>query len=319
MSDVVDPSSPPAGGQNRHPFRRAVLRGLGVLMPPLLTVVLFLWAWSLIETSILQPLERNARQLITWMIWDARVAPPDKTHLADYREVKSGQWIPTEVYQEVNANPGEQQPQTAQAYYERYVELRYLRRLFVLPLFLSVFTLSLYLLGKFLAAGVGRWLWGLIEALIQRLPIVRNVYSSVKQVTDLVFSEQELQFNRVVAVEYPRKGIWSLAFVVSDGMLDIRAAANEPVVTVLVPTSPMPATGFAVTVKKSETIDLNVTLDQAVQFLVSCGVVIPPQQHYTETGSGRVVPRMLAAPSAPADAAPALPDAASGDAVEQRR
>jgi uncharacterized membrane protein len=61
-------------------------------------------------------------------------------------------------------------------------------------------------------------------------------------------------------------------------MLDIRSAANEPVLSVLMPTSPMPATGFTITVRKSEVVDLNLTVDQAIQFVVSCGVVVPPQQ-----------------------------------------
>jgi uncharacterized membrane protein len=61
-------------------------------------------------------------------------------------------------------------------------------------------------------------------------------------------------------------------------MLDIRSAANEPVLSVLICTSPMPMTGFTVTVRKSETLDLNITIDQAFQFIVSCGVVVPPQQ-----------------------------------------
>ena len=103
---------------------------------------------------------------------------------------------------------------------------------------------------------------------------------------------------KVVAVEYPRRGIWSLGFVTGESMLDIRSAANEPVVSVLIPTSPMPATGFTMTVLKSETIDMNITVDQALQFIVSCGVVVPPHQQIRpeaiarqaaqESGSGAI-------------------------------
>ena len=85
-----------------------------------------------------------------------------------------------------------------------------------------------------------------------------------------------MQYTRVVAIEYPRKGIWTLAFVTGEGMHDIQNAVDEPVISAFVPHSPMPFTGFAVTVKKSETIDLNISVDQAIQFVVSCGVVIPP-------------------------------------------
>ena len=136
-----------------------------------------------------------------------------------------------------------------------------------------------------MAAGVGRIFVNAIEALIARLPIVRNVYSAVKQVTDFVFSEREIEFNRVVAVQYPSKGIWSIGFVTGESMLDIRSAANEPVLSVLMPTSPMPATGFTITVRKSETIDLELTVDQAIQFIVSCGVVVPQHQQLNETSA----------------------------------
>jgi uncharacterized membrane protein len=108
--------------------------------------------------------------------------------------------------------------------------------------------------------------------------LVRSVYSSVKQVSDFLFSQREVEYTRVVAVEYPRKGIWSLGMVTGESLLDIRSAADEPVLSVLIPTSPMPVTGYTINVRKSETIDLNITVDQAFQFVVSCGVVIPPQQ-----------------------------------------
>jgi uncharacterized membrane protein len=158
------------------------------------------------------------------------------------------------------------------------VQIEYLKPWIVIPSFLAVFVAVLYFLGRFLAAGMGRWMWATCESVIHRLPVIRNVYSSVKQVTDFVFSEQSIEFNRVVAVEYPRRGIWSVGFVTGESMLDIRSAANEPVLSVLMPTSPMPMTGFTITVRKSETIDLDLTIDQAIQFVVSCGVVIPSQQ-----------------------------------------
>ena len=148
----------------------------------------------------------------------------------------------------------------------------------MIPLFLCVFLLVLYLLGRFLAAGVGRFFLMQIERIINRLPLIRHGESSVKQVTDFLFSEREIEYTRVVAVEYPRKGIWSIALVTGESLLDIRSAANEPVLSLLVPTSPIPVSGYTITVKKSETIDLNITIDQAFQFIVSCGVVVPPPQ-----------------------------------------
>jgi uncharacterized membrane protein len=93
-----------------------------------------------------------------------------------------------------------------------------------------------------------------------------------------------MEFTRVVAVEYPRKGIWSLGFVTGEGMRGIVEAAGEPVLSVLIPTSPMPATGFTVTVLRSEAVDINITVDQAFQFIVSCGVVVPMTQQFHPVG-----------------------------------
>jgi len=116
---------------------------------------------------------------------------------------------------------------------------------------------------------------------IHRVPLVRNVYSSAKQVTEFVFNHQELKFTRVVAVQYPRINTWTIGFVTGESFLDIRTVANEPILAVLVPTSPMPVTGFTTTVLKSETIDLNITVDQALEYIVSCGVVVPPHQFHS--------------------------------------
>lgn len=281
--------------KNRHPFRRAVLRGLALVMPTLLTIVIFLWAWSIIESYVLQPIEKGARHIIVWSIKDVHeVVPEGKVHIDQKDERVEGftfqgqkyvrfdpqqaKWIPLLVRETVNASPSESPPTTAEAYYQRYVEVRYLKRKYVLPFFLCLFILALYFLGKFLAAGMGRMLWNFGEGFIHRLPIIRTVYSSAKQVSDFVFSERDIEYTRVVAVEYPRKGIWSIGFVTGESMGDLRRVANEPVVSVLMPTSPMPATGFTVTVPKRETVDLDITIDQAIQFVVSCGVVVPLHQ-----------------------------------------
>ena len=108
-----------------------------------------------------------------------------------------------------------------------------------------------------------------------RLPLVRSVYKAVKQVCDFFFSEKQIQFKRVVAVEFPRPGMWSIAFVTSEGLSDIRAAANEAVLGVFIPSSPMPVSGYSLTVLKREAIDLKITVEEAIQYLVSCGLVMP--------------------------------------------
>ncbi len=289
------------------PFRIATLRGLAVLLPPLLTLLLFAWAWNTIDHSIIRPAESLSARFIVWRIADIR----DNTEiqkalsdgsssyvkqnvdgtdvvLTDKKEpfVKVGrQWIPAEVASTVDEHPGETVPIDARQYYLRYAELTYLERHVVIPIVLIIFLGTMYLFGKLLAAGVGRMFWRFFESMIDQLPIIRNVYSSVKQVTDFAFSENSIgeanspQFNRVVALEYPRKGLWSMGFVTGESMIAIQDATGEPMLSVLMPTSPMPATGFTISVPKSQTIELDLTIDQAIQFCVSCGVVVPDHQN----------------------------------------
>ena len=196
--------------------------------------------------------------------------------------------MPQEVYELAISKNDVSDLKLAHDYYRRYVQIRYLKRHLVIPMLLAIFLAVMYLIGKLIAAGIGRFFWHTIESLIHRLPIIRNVYSAVKQVTDFAFSENDVQFTRVVAVEYPRKGIWSIGFVTGEGFLDIRRAVGEPMLSVLMPTSPMPATGFTITVPKSETIDLDITIDQAVQYCVSCGVVTPDHQTAKASIEGEV-------------------------------
>lgn len=301
------------------PFRRALVRGLAVVMPPLLTIVLFVWAWKTLDSYVLEPLEGTARYAIFVAIADMRHEPivreqilnlpPESSKLGeiDGRETYIASdgtrlirikkfWIPIEIYNWVETSPGSEEPITAAAYYDRYIQLRYLRREVVMPLFLIAFIIVLYLAGKSLAVGMGRMLWNYGESIVNRLPLIRNVYSSVKQVTDFAFTENEIQCRRIVAIEYPRKGIWSLGFVTGEGIEDIKQVTQEPMVSVLVPTSPMPATGFTVTVPKSATVDLNISMDQAIQFFVSCGVVTPKVSLGAGVVEGRVDRKFMDGP-----------------------
>lgn len=290
---MTTPNQPPAAvpPAQPDPFRRAVLRGLGALLPPLLTIVIFLWVGNTVSRYVLTPLEGVVRHVLVEYASDIRPTDDFKNTPAEagmtaelegeiYTRTPDNLFVPSSVYDSVedHLTRTESPPQSAKEYYAYYVNQTYLRPWIVIPLFLSVFVLLLSALGRFMAVGIGRFFWGQFEAIITRLPLVSNVYNSVKQVTDFLFSEPDLDITRIVAIEYPRKGVWTVAFVTGESLLDIESAANEPVLSVLIPTSPMPFTGFTVTVKKSETVDLNMTIDQAFQFVLSCGVVVPDDQ-----------------------------------------
>ncbi|MCA9089998.1 MAG: DUF502 domain-containing protein [Planctomycetaceae bacterium] len=208
--------------------------------------------------------------------------------------VQLGDWaVPYSVYARVAQTlPPGQMPTSAQAVYMEYVSVRYLTG--VVPL--SVLTILLiivllYFVGSFVSARVGRWIFVRVEdQVLGRLPVVRNVYGSVKQVTDFVFSEkQQVEYRRVVAVQYPRVGIYSVGFVTGESFLEVALAAGEPCVAVLIPTSPMPMTGFTISVPRSEVIDLNITVEQAMQFCISCGVLTPPDHKLSAEALNQLV------------------------------
>ncbi len=274
-----------------------MLRGLGVVLPPLLTIVVLIWAWSTIEVYVLRPIESGFRHAIVWSIEETySEVPPGSTATGNRRlegftyrgtrfvpDPTGRRFLPDYVKKIVDDKsdyfgPYSPAPASASAYWHRYVQLEYMPRSLVVPVFLIVFTTVLYFLGRLFTVGLGRWLVHRFDRAILRIPVVNKVYGGVKQVTDFAFSDREIEFNRVVAIQYPREGIWSLGFVTGNSMKEISAATGEPMLSVLMPTSPMPMTGFTVTIRKSEAIDLDLTVDEAIQFIVSCGVVVPPQQ-----------------------------------------
>ena len=289
-------SSPPSHSvvppRRARPFRRAVFGGLGILLPPLLTIVILVWVWNTLRYYVLEPITSGAAQVLTLSLADVRTSLPDAqpidgepgvylSHGEYFRALDRGtstEYVPLDVYRDVVRHDGlDAASAGGWPLYRRYVEITYLRPLIVVPIFLCVFVLLMYLLGSLFAAGLGQ-VWTVLEQGIERLPLVRGVYGSVKQVTDFMLTENQLQFTRVVAIEYPARGIWSLAFVTGEGVPAIEAVTGEPVLAVLVPTSPMPVTGYTVVIPKRDVIDLDLTVDQAVQYIVSCGVVVPEHQ-----------------------------------------
>jgi uncharacterized membrane protein len=278
---AVEPSPPPSRRGSFFRFRPSVLRGLALILPPVLTIVILVWIASTIELYLLNPVENVTREIWVQVTKDIREAPAGQRDPVlnfdgqPYVRLASGEYIPEEVHSWLRSNLYDLVPDKGEAAYRRYVAERYLRREVVVPVFLCVFVLVLYFLGKWLALGTGEF----FERAVRRLPLVRSVYSSVKKVTNFVLVDKQVQYKRVVAVEYPRKGIWSIGLVTSDSVSEVVTAAREPCVTVVLPGSPTPITGYCVMVPTRETYDLNMTIEQALQFYVSCGVAVPKAQH----------------------------------------
>jgi len=133
-------------------------------------------------------------------------------------------------------------------------------------------------IGAFLASFAGKTIWRIAEKGFARIPLIKKVYPNIKQITDFVLAKKELSFNKVVAVQYPRKGLWSIALVTGTGLKKITDVTNQEFLTVFVPSSPTPFTGYVIVTPKAETIELDMTVEEALRFTVSAGVISPAER-----------------------------------------
>lgn len=137
-------------------------------------------------------------------------------------------------------------------------------------------TLSIVLITGLLAANMfGRRLVALWEALLARIPLVRHIYGAVKQVAETLFSSNGEAFRKVLLIEYPRKGIWTLAFQTGVASGEIQRRTASEVITVFVPTTPNPTSGFIMMIPREDAMELDMPVEDALKLVMSLGVVAP--------------------------------------------
>lgn len=139
----------------------------------------------------------------------------------------------------------------------------------VLAVLLLIFT------GMLVSNIIGRSLVALWEDLLNRIPFVRALYSGVKSFSTTILSNQGNSFKKVLLIEYPRKGIWSIGFQTAGDVPLISAHTGEPQVCVFIPTTPNPTSGFIMMVPRSQAIELDMSIDAAMKMIVTLGVVVP--------------------------------------------
>ena len=296
-------------------FKRFFMRGLAALLPTLVTIAILIWAYELVNS-------RFGRYLTDGFVSAmAAIAVPEKATIddamldaadADARAFGRA----TDEFAEENGNS------TGRFITREEKQIKYwrgtdrtapeLRRLRTAPelrrlvrrlradryhdgplgiaLSLTGFIVAIMLVwvvGVALASFVGRRTWPRIEAFVTQLPLIKAIYPHVKQVTDFVLSERQLErVSDVVAVQYPRIGIWSVGLVTGNGMADIESRAGAPMISIFIPSSPTPFTGYVITVPRAEVIALPISIDDALRFTVSGGVIKPPSQVVPEKAKG---------------------------------
>lgn len=134
---------------------------------------------------------------------------------------------------------------------------------------------GLFVTGLLARNYIGERLLSYWERLLGRIPIVRSIYSSVKQVSDTILSPSGQAFRRALLVQYPRSGVWTIAFQTGAPAPEVRRHVEIEMVSVYVPTTPNPTSGFFLMMPRSEVIDLQMSVDEALKYVVSMGVVAP--------------------------------------------
>ena len=138
--------------------------------------------------------------------------------------------------------------------------------------------LVVFVTGAFAANLLGRRLVDMWEGLLTRIPLVRSIYSSVKQVSDTILAPNGQAFRQAVLVQYPRQGIWTVAFVTGKPSHEIEDNLPADCVSIYVPTTPNPTSGFFLMLPRSEVIPLSIGVDAALKYVVSMGTVPPAAQ-----------------------------------------
>ncbi|MCR6632135.1 MAG: DUF502 domain-containing protein [Magnetospirillum sp.] len=143
---------------------------------------------------------------------------------------------------------------------------------------LVLVVVSLTLIGALTAGFAGRLLVRVYDAVMDRMPVLRGIYSAVKQIFETMLAQKANAFREVALIEYPRKGIWTLAFITGTTSGDVRARFDEEMVNVFVPTTPNPTSGFLLFLPRSEVQVLDMNVEDGIKMVVSTGIITPPEK-----------------------------------------
>ncbi|MGD2108491.1 MAG: DUF502 domain-containing protein [Phycisphaerae bacterium] len=274
-------------------FRRFFLRGLGALVPTLLTIAILAWAYHLVDETVgviingglMRLCRLISDQPASWFLDPDRVerdALKYGTKLNEWNERAEQLTVQYRVIQnyKVLRDAGPEQfdakviRRAREAKDAALWQIAFAKwRLSLLGFLIAI--LLVYFVGFFLASFIGRASWRAMEGLLHRIPLIRAIYPHVKQVTDFLLSERNVEFSGVVAVEYPRKGVWSLALSTGKPLKRVKEHVGSELVTVFVPSSPTPFTGYVVQLPAEDVIELNMTIDEGLRFTISGGVIKP--------------------------------------------
>jgi len=231
-------------------FKRNFLTGLAALFPLLITIFLLAWAYQQFDKLI-----------------GGKVRDVCASYLAKdpglFRQVFDE--APLEETREFEGR-------------KAYARAR-LPRFVGVALGVVAAMIVIYLMGKVLRGYIGRKVMNGVDRFFERFPVVKSVYPHARQVGNFLFGQVEQpRFHRVVAVEYPRRGVYSVGFTTGEGLRDVEKASGQTLLTVFIPTSPAPLTGFIIQAPPSDVVEVDMSVEEAFRFCVTAGMLAGGKQ-----------------------------------------
>jgi len=253
LSDEIKEVKKVLRPKGRRPYlKRAFIKGVAGILPTLLTIVILVWCYQFVRNYV-------GVYVNTVAEWVIRAVGLEEGILK----------LNNAIANRVDEHVAPADPVT-----DPKIDELALRP--VTGIVLSL--LLIYVIGFFISTFLGRRLLPRIEKMILRLPVVKAVYPYARQVTDFFLGEQAIHYERIVAVEYPRKGVYSLGFVTNDGIRTVCDKVDRQLLVVFVPSSPTPVTGYTIMIRPEETIPISMSIDDALRMAISGGVIIPENQ-----------------------------------------
>ncbi|MEL6316408.1 MAG: DUF502 domain-containing protein [Pseudomonadota bacterium] len=210
-------------------------------------------------------------------------------------------------------------PQVAPLIPEAY---RHENLLFSIPGFgLVVCFIALVFVGSLARNFLGREILRISERWVDRMPVVRSIYNGLKQIAETIFADSARSFQKACLVEYPRKGIWAVAFISTEtrGEVPDKALDGREMMSVFLPTTPNPTSGFLLFVPKEDVIILDMTVEEAAKLVISAGLVLPPEERGPAAATAAARGRRGGGAGAVAGSAGAATGAAPAAAPEPQR
>lgn len=279
--------------------RNFFVRGLIVMLPTVLTIFVFVTVLNFVNTYLTTPINNALLTLLDsnalgWRVLGVmEVDPFARPYLAveELPLALQERLGPNEELGDVGSAAAEAAIQAHRisklTFIRKFdalaIDREQLRGSIPLPRWIGLLIAGVVVLGLgYLASGfIGRTAINSFDKMLHRVPVVRSVYPYTKQLVDFFLSDKELEFDTVVAAPYPSEGIWAIGFVTGGGLKSVHESLGGAYVSVFIPTSPMPMTGFTVFIEAKRLIPLDITVDEAVRIVVSVGVLIPVKEQVT--------------------------------------